>query len=135
MSLPASVNVYLDDVVANTSTLLNNSDYILTPTTALSGTGRFFLRTSEDALSTLDNNLDLLNIYALNMSNELVVSGQLKENTVLNLYDIHGRNVLTTTLDATQMENRIDTSVLSTGVYIVVVKNNAQQKTQKVIIK
>jgi hypothetical protein len=135
MSLPASVNVYLDDVVANTSTLLNNSDYVFTPTTAISGTGRFFLRTSEDALSTIDNNLDTLNIFAIHTSKELVVSGQLKENTVLNLYDIHGRIVVSTPLDATQIENRINTSILSTGVYVVVVKNNTQQKTQKVIIK
>jgi len=55
-TLPESANVYLDDVVSNTSTLLKNGDYVITPTTNLSGTGRFFLRTSEDALSTLNNN-------------------------------------------------------------------------------
>ncbi|MFK7781529.1 hypothetical protein, partial [Psychroserpens sp.] len=43
-TLPESIEVYLDDTVANTSTLLNNSDYIVTPTSTLAGTGRFFLR-------------------------------------------------------------------------------------------
>ena len=134
-TLPESVNVYLDDVVANTTTLLNNSDYIITPTTSLSGTGRFFLRTSEDALSTIDNSLDVLNIFALNHSKELVVSGQLKDNTMLELFDIQGRKVWATQLDYTTLENRIDVSNLSAGVYVVNVQNNGQQKTQKVIIK
>ena len=123
MTLPASVNVYLEDVVTNTVTLLNNSEYVITPTTALSGTGRFYLRTAEGALSTIENNLDNLTIFALNSSKELVISGQLKENTVLNLFDIQGRIVLSTNLDNTNLDNRIDTSSLSGGVYIVTVKN------------
>ena len=134
MTIPASVNVYLEDVVKSKITLLNNSDYVFTPTTELSGTGRFFLRTSEDALSAIDNSLDNLNIFALNTSKEIVISGQLEENTVLNLYDIQGRNVVSVQLDNTSLENRIDVSSLSGGVYIVAVKNNKQQKTQKVII-
>ncbi|WP_456439425.1 lamin tail domain-containing protein [Psychroserpens sp.] len=134
MALPASVNVYLEDIAKNTVTLLNNSDYVITPDTALSGTGRFFLRTSEDALSTIDNSLNALNIFALNSSKELIVSGQLKENTILNLYDIQGRNVVSIQLDNTNLENRIDMSSISGGVYIVAVKNNSQQKTQKIII-
>jgi len=134
-TLPASVNVYLDDVVANTTTLLNNSDYIITPSTNLSGTGRFFLRTSDDALSTIDNNQDTLNIFALNSSKEVVVTGQLQNTTTLELYDIQGRKVLATPLDNSVLENRIDVSSLSGGVYVVNIKNNTQQKTQKVIIK
>ena len=135
MALPASINVYLDDTVANTTTLLNNSDYVITPTTALSGTGRFYLRTSEDALSTIENSLNTLNIFALNASKELVVNGQLKGDTQLNLYDIQGRIVLSTSLDHSALENRIDVSSLSGGIYVVSIDNNAQQKTQKVIIK
>ena len=123
MTLPTSVNVYLEDIVKNTVTLLNNSDYVFTPTTDLSGTGRFFLRTSEDALSTIDNSYDTLNIFALNNEKELVVKGQLKDNTVLSLYDIQGREVLTAQLDNSSLDNRIDTSELSAGVYIVNVQN------------
>lgn len=135
MTLPPSINVYLEDIVANTVTLLNNSDYVMTPTTALSGTGRFFLRTSEDALSTIDNSLDTLTIFALNSTKELVVSGALESSSVLSLYDIQGRTVLSTQLDSTSVNNRIDVSNLSGGVYVVTLQSNGQQKTQKVIIK
>ncbi|WP_033960089.1 T9SS-dependent choice-of-anchor J family protein [Psychroserpens jangbogonensis] len=133
-TLPASVNVYLEDVVANTVTLLNNSDYIITPTTDLSGTGRFFLRTSEDALSTIENSLDKLDIFTLKASHELVINGQLIDNTMLNLYDIQGRLVLRTELDNALIQNRIDVSSINSGVYIVTIQNGNQERTKKVII-
>ncbi|MEY8847332.1 T9SS type A sorting domain-containing protein, partial [Psychroserpens sp. XS_ASV72] len=133
--LPASVEVYLEDTVANTLTLLNDSDYVITPSTDLSGTGRFYLRYSDDALSTIENSIDKLDIFALNSSDQIVVSGQLFENTKLDLYDIQGRKVLSTRLDESLLQNRIDVSGINAGVYIVTVKNNNQNNIKKVILK
>ena len=133
--LPVTTEVYLDDTLTATSTLLNGSDYILTPTTALSGPGRFFLRVFDPTLSVIENTLETLSVFALNKSKEVVVQGQLEEDTILSLYDIQGRKILSTQLDNTRLNNRIDVSNLSAGVYVVNVKNNKQQKTQKVIIK
>ncbi|MEY8850197.1 T9SS type A sorting domain-containing protein, partial [Psychroserpens sp. XS_ASV72] len=132
--LPASVEVYLEDTVANTLTLLNDSDYVITPSTDLSGTGRFYLRYSDDALSTIENSIDKLDIFALNSSDQIVVSGQLFENTKLELYDIQGRKVLSTRLDESLLQNRIDVSGINAGVYIVTVQSNNQEKTKKVIL-
>lgn len=134
-TLPESINVYLEDMIANTSTLLNTGDYVLTPTTDLSGTGRFFLRTSEDALSTIENSFDSLQIFASNATKDIVVNGQLTEDTIMEIYNIQGKLVLSTQLDDTSLENRVNTSALSAGVYVVTVQNNTQQKSQKVIIK
>ena len=134
-TLSASVNIYLDDVMANTSTLLNDGDYVFTPNTDLSGTGRFFLRTSEDALSTIENSLNSLNIFALNNSKELVVSGQVESDSKLVIYDIQGRKVFNLLLDDSQIENRIDTSNITSGVYLVTVSNNNESITKKVILK
>ena len=39
--LPITTEVYLEDTVTSTITFLNSEDYVLTPATALSGTGRF----------------------------------------------------------------------------------------------
>ncbi|MFK7783323.1 T9SS type A sorting domain-containing protein, partial [Psychroserpens sp.] len=135
MNIPASVNVYLEDVVANTVTLLNDTDYIMTPTSDLSGTGRFYLRTSNSELSTIENSLELLDIFSLKASKELVVSGQLSDNvTLLNLYDIQGRLVLSTELDNSSLQNRIDVANINSGVYVVTVQSNDQERTKKVII-
>ena len=135
ITLPPSINVYLDDAVADTSTMLINTDYIVLPTTSMSGTGRFFLRISEDALSSIEPNLDTLNIFYLNTSNELVVSGQLYENSLLILYDIQGRKVLSAELDASVIENRINVSSMDNGVYIANLQNEMGQKSEKVVIK
>ncbi|NRA93487.1 MAG: T9SS type A sorting domain-containing protein, partial [Psychroserpens sp.] len=115
--------------------LLNDSDYILTPTTDLSGTGRFYLRYGDEALSTIENSLESLSIYALQQSREIVVSGQLNGPTELVLFDIQGRIVLTTTLNDSSLENRVNVSDLSSGVYVVNLPNKDQKKTHKIIIK
>ena len=62
VSIPSHINVYLEDNVANTWTLLNNSDYIFTPSAELSGTGRFYVHFTPTTLSTKDNLLNGLNI-------------------------------------------------------------------------
>ena len=134
-TLPATTEVFLDDTVAMTTTLLSTTDYVFTPSTNLTGTGRFFLRIYDATLSTIENTLDTLSIFALTNEKEIVIKGQLQENTVLSLYDIQGREVLTTQLDNSSQDNRIDVSELSAGVYVVNVQNNEQQKSQKVIIK
>ena len=41
---------------------------------------------TDDTLSTNENDLDILNIFVLNRSKELIVSGQLRENTLLDEY-------------------------------------------------
>jgi hypothetical protein len=61
--LPATVDVYLEDNVTSTSTLLNSNDYVLTPSVNLSGTGRFYLNFMDSALSTTENIYDDLTIY------------------------------------------------------------------------
>lgn len=134
-TLPESINVYLDDNVANTTTLLNTGDYVITPASDLSGTGRFFLRTSEEALSINETNYETLQIFASHINKELVINGQLTEDSVLELYDIQGRQVMSVQLDDSTLNNRVNTSSLSAGVYVVNVQNNIQQKSQKVIIK
>lgn len=138
MTLPTSVNVYLEDVVANTITLLNDSDYVLTPSTALSGTGRFFLRfTSEDAplLSNTEYDINDLQIYTITSARTLFIKGQLAKTTTISLYDIHGRMVTSSVLGTSSNVNQLNLSNLNSGVYVVKLSNATQQKTQKVILK
>ncbi|MCK8480534.1 T9SS-dependent choice-of-anchor J family protein [Psychroserpens algicola] len=135
-SLPESIDVYLEDTVNNTLTLLNNSDYVYTATTDINDTGRYFLRFTENSLSTQENSFDNLNIYNSKTTKEIVVNGQLLENTICNIYDIQGRIIFSTTdLDYTSLENRIDVSTVSTGVYIIKLQSNNLERTQKLVIE
>ncbi|MEM5563975.1 lamin tail domain-containing protein [Psychroserpens sp. AS72] len=134
-TLPSTIDVYIEDTVANTTTLLNDTNYVLTPNVDLSGTGRFFLRYTEDALSTLENSFNNLNIYTSKATKEIVIAGQLLENTICNIYDIQGRLVSTTELNHTTLENRIDVSTVNTGIYIVKLQSNNLEKTQKLVVE
>lgn len=134
-SLPQSIKVYLEDTEENTLTLLNNSDYTFTPDGNLSGTGRFFLRYSADTLSSLESQLETVLIYSNHTTKELIIKGQLTENSSATLYDIQGRVVLSKNLNASNTVNAINVNDMSAGVYILKLSDGNTIKTQKLIIK
>ena len=134
-TLPSTVEVYLEDNVENTFTLLTSGDYTLSPNTNLDGTGRFYLRFTNTALSTPETTLDNLNIYSNPSDKTIVVAGQLLETTTANLYDLQGRLVDSSLLQNTDRSHSIDVSNLSIGVYVVELINGTQNKTQKVILR
>nr|WP_321231937.1 T9SS type A sorting domain-containing protein [uncultured Psychroserpens sp.] len=133
--IQSDVDIYLEDTVTNVITLLNTSEYIFTPNVNLSGTGRFFLRFSGDALSTSEDNFDTVQIYTTKTPKTLFIKGILSTNTTAKIYDIQGRLILNTLLDSSTNNNHVDISNITPGVYIVNLNNGTQQKSQKVIIK
>jgi autotransporter-associated beta strand protein len=134
-TLPASVNVYLDDTLANLTTLLNNSDYVITPTTALSGTGRFFLRYAENSLSAATNSLNTIALYVAQPTRELVFNGNFVRATIADVYDIQGRLVASQALEQNLAQQRMDVSGLSSGIYIVKLNSKQFSRSEKVILR
>jgi hypothetical protein len=133
-NIPSNINVYLEDNVENTWTLLNSGDFIFTPPTEISGVGRFYLHFSSTTLSTNDNLLNGLSIYTDESSKTVVVKGQLNTDTRAVIYDMQGRLVLKQELESSSTTNTIDVSALNAGIYIVELENNSQSRAQKVII-
>ncbi|WP_460220495.1 M14 family zinc carboxypeptidase [Psychroserpens sp. MEBiC05023] len=133
--LPDNIQVFLEDTIDNTFTLLNNADYTMTPTEDLNDIGRYVLRFNEDTLNTSSTNLDTVEIYTTTQPKSIIVSGRLFEDTQLSIYDIQGRLIQTTMLQEGQTTHKIDASSLTSGVYIVSLENNTQKKSQKVVIK
>ncbi len=134
-TIPETVQVYLEDNVTNTFTLLNTGDYTITPNETINGTGRFFLRYADSALNTVENELNGINVFAKSDTKTIEIRGLLAHKTTCTLYDIQGRAIKTETLNTNTNAQAITTNNLSAGVYIVKLTNNTQQKTQKVIIK
>ncbi len=135
-TLPANINVYLEDTQTNTFTLLNDGPFHFTTTKAKKGVGRFHIHYSAKTLAVEDMELtDNLRIYTTINPKALFITGQLTKATTANLYDIQGRLVLSKALDSNTTENTIDISSVSTGIYVVKLNNDNQVKTQKVIIK
>lgn len=133
--LPTDINVYLEDNVANTWTLLNNQDYILTPSVDLNGVGRFFIHFSNTTLSNEAISLSGLQIFAPDHAKTVVVQGPLQPNTTLSVFDMQGRLVQQQALDAGTTQNTVGVSNLTPGVYVVQVRNAVQNRTQKVVIR
>ena len=138
LNLPDGIDIYLEDRAYNTFTLLNaNSDFMITPSNDLNGTGRFYLHTSSGNLGLNENALAYdLQIYTVDASEELIIKGQLSSSiTKATLYSLQGKLVLSKTLDQSSQLNTLDISGLSSGLYVVKVEDGNQSKTQKVLIK
>ncbi|APY08797.1 hypothetical protein BWZ20_11015 [Winogradskyella sp. J14-2] len=133
-SVSDTVNVYLEDVVTNTMTLLNNTDYVLLPQINISGTGRFFLRITESVLSSSPSNLGTLSIFLNSSTNELVIKGLIQEKTKLTIYDLQGRLIQSLKLNLYATKNLINLSSLSKGVYVVEFSSKTKVRSKKVVI-
>ncbi len=134
-SLPNTVDVFLEDTVNSTITLLNAGDYVLTTNVDIKDTGRYFLRFTDESLSTPSNNFDTLDVFVSKATKELVINGQVLDNTTVNIFDLQGRLVLASKLELNQIQNRIDVSNVSTGIYIVKLQNDLNKTSQKVVIE
>ncbi|WP_323788179.1 lamin tail domain-containing protein [Psychroserpens sp.] len=134
-NVPASTDVYLEDRLNNTFTLLNQTDFVMTPNENLVGTGRFYLRFADETFGTSENEFDNLKIFATKTPRIITVSGLLTDATEFALFDIRGRLVLTTELDESQLTNQVDVSAFEDGVYIVTLNSAKKTKSQKVILR
>lgn len=131
-----SIDIYLDDTENNTSTLLTTNDFILTPNSNLSGSGRFYLRFSNASLGTAEIHLNQLNIYNNTSQKTIVISGVIQSNTKAKLYDLNGRLILSKDLNPKSNNQVIDVSDVSIGVFILQLENSGNEKvTKKIIIR
>jgi hypothetical protein len=132
--LPSSIGVVLDDNVTGASTLLNYGNYSFAPSTTLNGSSRFSLRFTAQSLSNPDISINDFKIYSTTASRNLYIKGELTSPASIALYDLNGRLVLSSDLPAYSNSNQVDVSGLSSGVYVVKLTTDSQQKTQKVIL-
>ena len=132
-NLTDTTEVYLEDTLENTFTLLNTTDYIFTPNETISGVGRFFLQVSTEALSINDNESETIDIYSINK--KVIIKGILHSYMSLKLYDVQGRVVKSTELSTENNTHIIDVENLTNGIYIVSLEGEYQNTTQKVVIK
>ncbi len=132
-TLSEETEVYLEDKLSNTFTLLSENDYSFTAENNISGMGRFYIRMENKALSNVDKDISSLKIFASEQT--LFINGQLLADTKVSVYDIQGRLVLSSVLKATSEKNTVDARSISSGIYVVKLNNGLQNLTKKVVIK
>jgi len=134
---PADLKIYLEDAQEGTYTLINNEDFVLTPTSDLEGVGRFYIHMTADTLSDGEVNTSLLNAYKEVDTNYITIEGLSTQSTSteVSLFNILGTKVMDTTLDNTSNTQMISTNGLSTGIYVIKLESGQNQLTKKLIIK
>lgn len=133
ITISDAYDVYLEDNLTNTFTLLNTTDYSITPNTTIDGTGRFFLRIGTQSLSNNDLEKDNLQIKASGQT--VYINGLLLADSQVSIYDIQGRLVSTATLSEGSRSNTIRTNNVSIGVYVVKLSNATQERISKIILQ
>ena len=136
-NLPTRINVFIEDIILNTYTKINDiENYEVTLTDDLKGIGRFYLYTSSlDVLS--DENITLnneINIYKTNNRNVRVVGAE--EGLVeVKLFSILGKEVLKTNFIANRINDIMLPEYIKTGIYILELQSERQKINKKLIVE
>ena len=130
-------NVYLEDVEEGTFTNLYEGDFVYTPTSDLSGVGRFFIHMSADTMSNEDVSTSMLNAYKEIDASYITIEGLATQTneTNVSLYNILGRKVLSTTLNNNMNTQTISTIGLSAGIYVIELESGTDRLTKKLLIQ
>ena len=134
-TIPEDVGVYLEDTLLETLTDLRSSDFTLTPESDLSDMGRFYLRIGNTSLGGNDLDESYISIYKAASDDFVTIEGLSNvEKANVQLFNIIGQEVLNTTLNSNQSTQRVSTSGLTTGVYVIRLQADSSVIAKKIII-
>ena len=137
-TIPEDINVYLEDTVENTFTLLTNERFELLAQTTLSGVGRFFLHFTTNVLSTdTVSSTSLVTAYKGTGNTYITVEGlqQFSQPANLTLYNALGMKILSRKIQNPSQKEMLSTVGMKTGVYILKVQAENIVFTKKLIIE
>jgi len=134
---PADLNIYLEDTEEGTMTNLLDADFVYTPTSDLEGVGRFFIHMSADTMSSGEVSTSMLNAYKEIDASYITIEGLATQTneTIVSLYNILGREVLSTTLNNNMGTQTISTVGLSAGIYVIELESGTDRLTKKLLIQ
>ena len=137
-TIPEDINVYLEDTVENTFTLLTNEGFELLAQTTLSGVGRFFLHYTTSTLSTdTVSSTSLLTAYKGTGNTYISVEGlqQFSQPAQLTLYNVLGMKILSRKIQNPSQKEMLSTVGMRAGVYILKVQAENIVFTKKLVIE
>ena len=134
LNLPNGINVFLEDRLNNTFTNLNDENFKVNLTDNLDGTGRFFLRTSSQVLSTDFTALAGVQVFKKNNSILSIRGLQEGGKTGVSMFNTLGKQVLSSNFTAT---NNLDIALpkLASGIYIVKLETETGSLNKKIILE
>ena len=135
LNIPSGYKVFLEDRTNNVFTRLDEANTEYKTTVSKSSTdGRFFLHTKTSSVLNIDSELlSGVSIYKTTNSN-LRVSGLQKGKTTISLYNLIGKQVMTSSFEGANVNN-VSLPSLAKGVYIVKLKTTTGKLNKKIIIE
>jgi hypothetical protein len=136
-TLPSDINVYVEDVVEKTLTLVTAKTFTLTPQTKLSGIGRFYLHFTRSSLSIESiANTSLIAAYKGNGNDYISIEGlqQFSKPSQIILYNLLGMKIIDKTINTPSQKETITTVGIKEGVYILQINYDNQVLTKKIVI-
>jgi hypothetical protein len=135
LNVPSGLKVFFEDRQTNTFTRLDetNSEYKVTLTETLNGVGRFYMHTTASVLSTEDIILNSVRIFKTD-SSTLKITGLPKGKTSFYLYNILGKEMMTTIFTANG-NKEISLSKLASGIYLAKIQTEKGVISKKIILE
>lgn len=91
--------------------------------------------TGNELLSNNQVNINNIGIKSIINTKQLLITGNIVENSALNIYDMSGKIVMQTTLASYSGNRRIDLSSFNSGVYLINVKNTSESFSKQFLVK
>jgi hypothetical protein len=138
LNLPADIKVFLEDKQTNELVRLDqeNTKHTVTLTEEVDGIGRFYLHTQSNVLNIEDFEVGKnIKIY-VSEKNNLRIEGlkETKDNTSIKMYNLLGIEIFKTTFE-TKGINDVEIKNLSSGVYLIQLKNSNGIINRKIIFE
>ena len=134
-NFPEAINIYLEDKLDNSFTLLDaDANFSTVLENNLSGIGRFYLHTTSESLSSAALGIDSnISIYKSSSDNIRIVGVQ-NGTANVQMYNMLGKEVLKTSFEGNGV-NDIKLINISTGVYILKIALENGTINKKIIIQ
>ena len=134
-NFPEAINIYLEDKLDNSFTLLDaDANFSTVLENNLSGIGRFYLHTTSGVLSANDFATNTnISIYTSSKDN-LRIAGVQNGTATVRLYNILGKEVLNTSFVGSGV-NDINLNAFPVGIYIVKLTTENGTLNRKIIIQ
>jgi hypothetical protein len=137
-TIPSGINVYLEDSLENSFTLLTTESFELLPATKLSGFGRFYLHFTNSTLSTdTVTNTSILNVYKGKGNAYVSVEGlqRMAKPVIITLYNLLGMKIGSKNIQNPSQKEMLSTVGIKTGVYILQIHSENIVFTKKLLIE
>ncbi len=134
-NLPSGVEINLEDNVANTNTRLDTgTEYKVTLTADIDSADRFYLHTTQDALSIENNEVlsENINVYKTNDS-KLRITGLPVGKATIRLYSILGKQLANQSFYSNGVKD-IPIPNLASGIYVIKIITARTEIAKKIFI-